>query len=128
MKKFFQLSFCTLFLSCVLSFSALAKCDICEWRTWFDSPQKQKKIVYVMPNDVYVNDEPYIGLQNLENRNVVRCYSNEEYSAEHCARYFEKFGYVRFRDIPYKTANYDFLKVDTYPTRRWRDSESTPRW
>jgi len=37
-------------------------------------------------------------------------------------------GYVRLRDIPYKSANYDFLKTDTYPTRRWRDGETTPRW
>lgn len=69
-----------------------------------------------------------IGLQNLRDRTVVRCYSNGENSAEACARYFEEKGYVRFRDIPYKTANYDFLKVDTYPTRRWRDSETSPRW
>lgn len=69
-----------------------------------------------------------IGLQNLRDRTIVRCYGNNENSAEDCARYFEQKGYVRFRDIPYKTANYDFLKVDTYPTRRWRDSEATPRW
>ncbi len=69
-----------------------------------------------------------IGLQNLRDRTIVRCYGNNENSAEDCARYFEQKGYVRFRDIPYKTANYDFLKVDTYPTRRWRDSETTPRW
>lgn len=35
---------------------------------------------------------------------------------------------VRFEDIPYKTANYDFLKTGTYPTRRWRPGEITPRW
>ncbi len=69
-----------------------------------------------------------IGLQNLRDRTIVHCHSNGENSAEACARYFESKGYVRFRDIPYKTANYDFLKVDTYPTRRWRDSETTPRW
>lgn len=69
-----------------------------------------------------------IGLQNLETREVVRCYNNEQTSAEACAEIFEKKGYVRFRDIPYKTADYDFLKVDTYPTRRWRDSEVTSRW
>ena len=69
-----------------------------------------------------------IGLQNLRDRTIVRCYGNNENSAEDCAKYFEQKGYVRFKDIPYKTANYDFLKVDTYPTRRWRDSETTPRW
>ncbi len=69
-----------------------------------------------------------IGLQNLRDRTVVRCYGNGENSAEECARYFEQKGYVRFKDIPSKSANYDFLKVDTYPTRRWRDSEVSPRW
>ncbi len=72
--------------------------------------------------------EPMIGLQNLNTRVVVHCYRNEHYSAEACARNFERQGYVRFRDIPYKTANFDFLKVDTYPTRRWRDQEITSRW
>ncbi len=128
MKRSFLPAFCALFLSCCLAASAVAKCDVCEWKTWFQSPPKTKKIIRVVTEVPYVNDENHIGLQNLENRNIVHCYSNEEYSAEQCARYFEKFGYVRFRDIPYKTANYDFLKVDTYPTRRWRNSELTPRW
>lgn len=75
-------------------------------------------------------EETEIGLQNVRDRTIVRCYGSGDGagSAEECARYFEQKGYVRFRDIPYKTANYDFLKVDTYPTRRWRDSEATPRW
>ena len=42
--------------------------------------------------------------------------------------YFEKQGFVRLNELPYKTADYDFLKVDTYPTRRWRDAEITSRW
>ena len=69
-----------------------------------------------------------IGLLNPHNRTVVHCYNGNSLSAEDCARDFEKKGFVRFRDIPYKTANFDFLKVDTYPTRRWRNSEITPRW
>ncbi len=69
-----------------------------------------------------------IGLLNPYNRTVVHCYNGNSLSAEDCARNFEKKGFVRFRNIPYKTANFDFLKVDTYPTRRWRDSEITPRW
>lgn len=69
-----------------------------------------------------------IGLQHPFDRTVVHCSSNEKYSAEDCAQYFEAKGFIRFRDIPYKTAGYDFLKVDTYPTRRWRGSEKTPRW
>ena len=76
----------------------------------------------------YVNDKCSIGLQNLNTREVVYCRKTIFVSAEECAARYEAKGYTRFRDIPYKTANYDFLKVDNYPTRRWRDSEVTPRW
>lgn len=76
----------------------------------------------------YVNDADLIVLQNPQSRVVVECYTSERNSAEYCARQFEKRGYVRLSDIPYKSANYDFLKTDTYPTRRWRDGEITPRW
>lgn len=69
-----------------------------------------------------------IGLQNLDNREIVYCYANSRYSAEECASYFETKGYTRMTDIPYKMASYDFLTVDTYPTRRWRNGELTPRW
>ncbi len=70
----------------------------------------------------------FIGLQNMRSRTIVRCYAADEQAMEDCAAAYERKGFVRFRDIPYKTAGYDFLKVDTYPTRRWRDSELTPRW
>ena len=81
-----------------------------------------------VPTFVFAASCDGIGLQNPYNRTVVHCYNGDSSSAEDCARNFEKKGFVRFRDIPYKTANFDFLKVDTYPTRRWRDSEITPRW
>lgn len=79
-------------------------------------------------SDPFPNDQSVIVLQNVDNRAIARCSDNGSHTAENCARYFEQNGYVRLRDIPYKTANYDFLKVDTYPTRRWRDSEITSRW
>ena len=60
----------------------------------------------------------YIGLQNLRTRTIVRCYNGENSSAEDCASYYETRGYTRFRDIPSRAAKYDFLTVDTYPTRR----------
>ena len=69
-----------------------------------------------------------VGLQNQDTRTVVYCYSNAQYSAEQCAAYYETLGYVRLSDIPSKAAKYDFLHVDTYPTRRWRSGELTPRW
>lgn len=76
----------------------------------------------------YVNDNCSIGLQNSFTREVVHCRNTFFTSAEECAQKYEAKGYTRFRDIPYKTANYDFLKVDNYPTRRWRANELTPRW
>lgn len=70
----------------------------------------------------------YIGLQNLTTRTVVYCYDGSNHSAEECATYYETQGFTRFRDIPSRSAKYDFLTVDTYPTRRWRDGEYFPRW
>ncbi len=88
---------------------------------------KENKVVF-KSRTIYANEAETIGLQNLNNRVVVYCHSNFFKSADSCAEYFEQRGYTRFRDIPYKTANFDFLTLDTYPTRRWRDSERTPRW
>ncbi|MBR1605165.1 MAG: hypothetical protein IJ660_03560 [Alphaproteobacteria bacterium] len=69
-----------------------------------------------------------IYLQHPFTRVIARCYASTEYATNACAETFEQKGYVRFRNIPYKTAKYDFLKKDTYPTRRWREHEKTPRW
>ena len=74
------------------------------------------------------NEQGMIALQNPTSKQIVRCYATDTEPAEYCAKYFESQNYVRFRDIPYKTANYDFMKKDTYPTRRWRNYERTPRW
>ncbi len=107
------------------AFPAMARCDICNWESLFRSnpaPQPQEPLRVISDNRASVN------LQNPFTRKIARCYDNNFSSAEECARYFERLGFVRFRDIPYKTANYDFLHVDTYPTRRWRDSELTSRW
>ena len=69
-----------------------------------------------------------IGLQNPDDRTIVYCLSGSDYSAEQCAVHYEAQGYVRIRDLPKKPANFDSLTVDTYPTRRWRSGELTPRW
>lgn len=76
----------------------------------------------------YGNDQKEIVLQQPTSRVIATCYNSDDISAEECAQIFEKKGYVRLRDIPSKPANYDFLKTDTYPTRRWRGNEITPRW
>ncbi|MBQ8465148.1 MAG: hypothetical protein IJ545_03975 [Alphaproteobacteria bacterium] len=72
--------------------------------------------------------ETEIYLQEPFTRVIARCYATAEYAADACAKTFEQKGYVRFSNIPYKTARYDFLTKDTYPTRRWREHERTPRW
>ena len=90
--------------------------------------QTEESRVVFKSRTIYANEAETIGLQNLENRVTVYCRSNFFKSADSCAEYFESRGYTRFRDIPFKTANFDFLTLDTYPTRRWRDGELTPRW
>ena len=93
----------------------------CSWQETADLLTFQKK-------PAYGNEQAYITLQQPMNRVVVTCYNSPDFSSERCAQIFEAKGYVRLRDIPYRTANYDFLQTDTYPTRRWREGELTPRW
>lgn len=88
-----------------------------------------EEIEFLRPKrTIYGNDQAYIILQQPMSRVIATCYRTEDVSAETCAKIFESKGYVRLRNIPYKTADYDFLKTDTYPTRRWRGNEDTPRW
>ncbi len=79
-------------------------------------------------SDASVASDSSIGLQNIHTRTIIYCYSNSDYTAEECASFYETQGFTRMRDIPQKPAKYDFLTVETYPTRRWRDGEKTPRW
>ena len=74
------------------------------------------------------DEQRRIGLQNAYTREVVYCYDNPQSTAEDCASYFESQGFVKMQYIPYKMAKYDFLTVETFPTRRWRNNELTPRW
>lgn len=69
-----------------------------------------------------------IALQNLKSRVLVYCFTSADYQADDCAKRFESKGFVRLRDIPKLPAEFDFLKGDTYPTRRWRKDELVPRW
>ena len=72
--------------------------------------------------------ESMIGLQDLQSRTLVYCYASKAYTVEQCARKFEEKGFVRLTNIPRFPAQYDTLKADTYPTRRWRKDEKIPRW
>ena len=67
-------------------------------------------------------------LQNVATGDLACCRNTEEASAEECARALEADCYTRVQDIPYRPAQYDFLTKDTFPTRRWREQETAPRW
>ena len=69
-----------------------------------------------------------IALQNLKSRVLAYCYDSSDMWAEECAVKLEQEGYVRLKDIPSSPAEFDFLKSDTYPTRRWRREDRVPRW
>ena len=73
-------------------------------------------------------EELMVVLQNLETRVMAYCYTSTQFSADECAASFERKGFVRLKDIPRLPAEDDFLKADTYPTRRWRKDEKIPRW
>ncbi len=76
--------------------------------------------------------EPYqhdvIALENLYSRVIAYCYNSYEYTAEECADFLEKDGFVRVSELPRIMAERDFLTTGTYPTRRWRDGDFVPRW
>lgn len=62
-------------------------------------------------------------------RTQILCYDLPGESAVQCAEDFRAAGYVLVTDIPQVSANYDFLRKNTYPTRRWRGGgEVVPRW
>ena len=62
-------------------------------------------------------------------RTQILCYDLPGESAVQCAENFRATGYVLVTDIPQVSANYDFLRKNTSPTRRWRGGgEVVPRW
>ena len=111
-------------LGMLLSLVALAGCA--RVNLWGNSGQehpRQKAVYEVMPPQADV-----IALQNLKNRIVIYCADSPYATAEMCAKNYERSGYVRLTNIPSQPADKDFLKADTYPTRRWRKDELVPRW
>jgi hypothetical protein len=84
---------------------------------------EQESVNYVLPYQ-----EDVIALENLKTRVVAYCYSSPSATAQACAERFERRGFVRLEEIPRLTAEYDFLKEGTYPTRRWRNGEKVSRW
>ncbi len=74
------------------------------------------------------NVQSVILLQHQTTGKMACCRDTEDVTAEECAKALEQECYVRVQDIPYHPAKYDFLTTGSYPTRRWRANEKSPRW
>lgn len=66
-------------------------------------------------------------MQNLQTRVLAYCRGDEN-EIDECIKRLECAGYTLLKNVPTMTAKYDFLKKRSYPTRRWRNGESVPRW
>lgn len=66
-------------------------------------------------------------MQNLQTRVLAYCRGDEN-EIDECIKRLECAGYTLLKNVPTMTAKYDFLKKGSYPTRRWRNGESVPRW
>lgn len=73
----------------------------------------------------YGNNE--VILENLNTRVLAYCRGSENEIAM-CVERLEASCYVKLQDIPRRPAKYDILQRGTYPTRRWRNGETAPRW
>lgn len=76
-------------------------------------------------NDKYITGQ--IVMQNLQTRVLAYCRGTDEEKAD-CVERLECAGYRKITEVPYLAAKYDYLKKGVYPSRRWRDGESVPRW
>ena len=66
-------------------------------------------------------------MQNLQTRVLAYCRGTDDEINE-CISRLECAGYTQLRNVPTMPAKYDILKKGTYPTRRWRNGETVPRW
>lgn len=71
--------------------------------------------------------QPQVIMENLNTRVLAYCRGSEE-EIEECVSMLENSCYTRISEVPYMAAKYDMLKIGTYPTRRWREGETVPRW
>lgn len=91
-------------------------------------PDCEEEAEVIVIADKPQNVQTVIFLVNQNTGELACCRDSEYSTAEACARALEKECYIRVEDIPYRNSKYDFLTTDTYPTRRWRDNETSPRW
>ena len=73
------------------------------------------------------NNVNQVVMENLNTRVLAYCRGTQE-EIDACVQRLEGSCYVRLTDVPTLPAKYDQLKRGTYPTRRWRNGETVPRW
>lgn len=67
-------------------------------------------------------------LQHPVTREVFVCDSDSDVPTDICAAELEEAGFVRLTDKPTFPGKNDIPERGSYPTRRYRDRESAPRW
>lgn len=67
-------------------------------------------------------------LQHPVTREVFYCESDEYVSAAVCAAELEDEGFVRLQDKSVFAGKDDMPQKGSYPSRRYRDHQSVPRW
>ena len=93
---------------------------------YFDECENDVEVITLATTPA--NVQTVIFLVNQNTGETACCRDTATSTAEECAFALEKECFKRVEDIPYGTASYDVLKSGTYPTRRWRNGEQTPRW
>ena len=101
-----------------------------------DSAEQPEEDEEINPDDIegefpYVKDNKYhknqVVMQNLQTRVLAYCRGDEE-AVDNCIKRLECAGYTQLRNVPTMPAKYDLLRKGSYPTRRWREGETVPRW
>ena len=99
-------------------------------RTKVTIPQVEEEINIDEREFPQVERNKYMNEVVMQNQNtgVLAYCRGTEKEIEACVSRLENSCYVRIEDIPRFAAKYDYLKIGTYPTRRWREGEYFPRW
>ena len=102
----------------------------------FESASGENEDEEIDPDDIegefpHVTNNKYmprqVVMQNLQTRVLAYCRGTDDEMNE-CISRLECAGYTQLRNVPTMPAKYDILKKGTYPTRRWRNGETVPRW
>ncbi len=102
-------------------------CTHCGTVMWSEEECEKEAEVVVLGTKPQ-NHQSVIFLVNQETGELACCQDTPGVSAEECAWALEQKCFKRVEDLPRGIASYDNLKTGTYPTRRWRDGETAPRW